>query len=277
MEYSVSTSFGRFRIKENDSMISVSAKNWCVQVVYKGQQGVTSELSLLETGKGRCELSDKQMTDKDTVNMVYLAINLLRRKYPHLQKIHLIDTSTCRCRLPDKSERHLSMMKSQFLFHGKTYYESRFGAVPRSDTTAVMDAYRKGWTDPSKKPPLFDFNNPELSEVLTPLYMESSNWAEFMRKIQERWGVHKCSIIYPWYLYALNEINSAEMPTFWTIDISSVPNIDITMPGGKRGRKTHKRMIHLIPTELFWDRTDIYILPYRQYLIDLDHTVHFQS
>ena len=243
-------------------MISVGGKNFCAQVVYKGEQGADSELSWLGTEKGGCELDDRRISGTATVSMVHLAVQYLRADYPTLEKIHLIDSSTYKCRLPDGSLRPISLMKSYFLFYGSTFYESRFGAVPRYDANGIQEKFREGRSSPSTKPVNFDFNNQDLNRILRPLYDESPTWGEFFRRIAEKYGDKKCAMIYPWYLHALAHICPEEMPVHWTIDITQFPRIEVTMVGGAR-RRTRKRTQKWHPLDAgAWERYDLYDMPY---------------
>lgn len=261
MEYKVSTPFGKFRIKKTGDMISVGGHNLCIQAVYRN---TGSELLWLGTEKGGCELMDKPIRGSDTVSMGHLALSLLRKEHPDLKEIHLTDSSTFKCVLPDGSVRQISMMKSHFLFYGQTYYESRFGAVPRYDKSGVMDAYRKSWADPAKKPAQFDFSNPELTEILTPLYAKTDTWEDFFRAIQGKYGDKKCTIIYPWFMRVVGLLSSTEIPSEWTISMDSIPDIETTMIGG--GRSTRRRLRRSlrpsVPHEYFWSGFDIYTMPY---------------
>lgn len=233
------TSFGDFRIKIiNKDFISVGGKNFCVQISYRGDND--TELTSLETSRGGCEIHNKHISGELTTKMTHLGFTILRELYPSVKKVNLIDSSSYKCTMPDDSQRGISLMKSSLLIYGQTYYERKFGAVPKFEhDTQILEEFRGGWADPAQKPETFNFNNPDLNSLLTPIYNSTATWKEFMEALEKKFGRRICTYIYPWFLHALAKIQTREIPSHWTIPIGSLPRIEYTrvQTGGRHTRR----------------------------------------
>jgi hypothetical protein len=254
-EWEVRTPHGKFRLKHSDNVVYLGGKDLCVHIKYDGPD--MSELSWLGTKDARCELNDLKIKGKLTEYMLHVAISIFHKLYPDVTHLHLIDSSAYDCLLPDGGKRKLSMKETYFLFHGKTYYEDKFGAVPRTEAgLKSIETFRTALHDPVKKPAKFNFENPDLNEALSPLYKAANTWWEFFQAIQDKWGDKKCSIIYLWYRYALGAMSLDMIPEHWTIDIRGFPEITPTFKpmtlkgGGRRRRRVTRKNPHYYPLDM---------------------------
>ena len=253
----VRTSFGKFRVKQSDDMLSVGGKNLCVQIAYKGDND--SELAHLGTEDGGCELTDTKIKGEDTVKMTYLAVTLFKEKYRNVNHLYVMDSSKIKCQLDDTKTKSMSLMKTNLLFKGKTYYQEKFNAVPKFPTT-TLDQFVENLDNPEYKPPTFSFSNSSLDLLLTPLYSQAKTWKEFFKMIETKYGKEKCKYIYTWYLNALYTISHEPITEFWKIDITTFPTIEYTdlRLGGTRKRGKRRQEYVLDDPVLFWDRHDTY-------------------
>ena len=233
------TSFGDFRVKiSNRDFISIGGKNFCVQISYRGDND--TELTSLETSRGGCEIHNKHISGELTTKMTHLGFTILKELYPNVKVVHLIDNSSYKCTMPDDSQRGISLMKSSLLIYGQTYYERKFGAVPKFEhDVKTMEEFRKNWADPEFKPTTFNFNNPDLNSLLTPIYNSTVTWKEFMEALNNKFKRKICMYIYPWFLHALSKIQTREIPSHWTIPIESLAEVQYTrtQTGGRHTRR----------------------------------------
>ena len=244
----VRTSFGKFSV--SDDIISVGGKNLCVQISYKGDND--SELAHLG-------IIGKKIRGEDTVKMTYLAVTLFKEKYQNVNHLYLMDSSKINCQLDDTKTKSMSLMKTNLLFKGKTYYQEKFNAVPKFPTT-TLDQFVENLDNPEYKPPTFSFSNSSLDSLLTPLYSQAKTWKGFFKMIETKYGQEKYKYIYTWYLNALYTIAREPITEFWKIDITTFPTIEYTdlRLGGTRKRGKQRQEYVLDDPVIFWDRHDTY-------------------
>jgi hypothetical protein len=256
-EFIAKTKFGKFRVKINGDLISIGGKNFCVQITYKNEDDIV--LNSLETKYGKCEIDNKEIQGPLTVHMVHLAFTILKENHPNSKIVKFIDSSSFMC-----EGRPMGLMKTSLLLHGETYYQRKFGAIPRrADDTQMVREFKEAWLN-SKLPDSFDFINKDLNQILTDIYKSCKTWAEFSGKLNERFGRKVCSYILPWFLEAVATIYDREITTLWFIDITDKPNISyerISYSGGRR--KTLKNIKYEFVHRPEWDRHNIFDLKYK--------------
>ena len=242
----------KYHLKVDATNVSLGGKDVCVMLIYNGPE--KSMLHWLGT-EARCELQGFPVKGNHTLHLVHIATTFFRALFRDVKHLHLIDSSSYKCALQNGKLYPISLRESYFLFHGKTYYEDKFHAFPRTaDAAETMAVFRAALHDPSKKPAVFRFMDDELQTVLTPLYNTSRTWWDFFQAIQTRWGSQKCTMIYKWHRYALAEMHTATIPEHWTIDITKLPWVHPQMKkiGGGKSTRKHRR-VHMYPLDELWD------------------------
>lgn len=214
------TEFGKFKVKIEKNNIKLGGRTFCVNLVLYEKE---TSLYWLKTDIGGCELNEKDIHGKNTVNMTDLAFSILRKYYPERTTVTLLDDSGFSWK--DKNRTYkTNFLKGYLLFHGKTWYEDKFNAVMcNSDIYKVYrDKADNNFDDPSKKPAVFDFMNIDCKEKLEPLYLESKTWREFINRLLEKYEETKYKMIYDWYRSAIYSIfDGMEINQDWKIDIST--------------------------------------------------------
>jgi len=251
------TEYGTFRVTINDdtriniqtreqtkigTRLSVGGNNTCVFISIPDTSD-TAHLLNLKTKNGGCEAYSKVITGKDTVGMVNLAFTVLKQIAPHIKRVKLEDESDFTCTLPNGSIAGISMTVYDLLFYQQAYYEKRFNAyLLNSDIRPLYEKYKEGFQETLPKE--FSFHNKDLNEMLTPIYLESTTWRDFLDKIHTI--PNTCEILYPWYKHAIREIFK-HFPVErqdWMIDLYNNPKVETVnysvekKKGGRR--KTRK-------------------------------------
>jgi hypothetical protein len=227
--------FGKFMVFIDKTNIKIGGRSFCVNLALHEK---TTVLYWSKTDAGGCELNEKDIHGKNTINMTDLAFSLLRKYYPERNTfVSLLDDSGFIWK--DKTGRtyKTNFLKGYLLFHGKTWYEDKFNAVMCNSD--IYKVYRekadKNFDDPCKKPAVFDFINTEVKEKLGPLYLDSKTWRQFINKIAEKYEKDKYKLIYDWYRSAVYTIfDGMEINQDWKIDISGRPNILCDFISGKK-------------------------------------------
>jgi hypothetical protein len=257
--WELKSSEGVFRLKIEHGDVSIGGKDMCVLLTYKGPND--SMLHWFGTD-AQCELRGFPIKGDKTKHLLYLATSIFRSIHRDVNYIKLIDSSTYKCgNFPDGKSRPISLRESHFVFHGKTYYEDKFGAVPTtSEGASRMEALRKAIHDPSKKPEKFTFGNPELAKELTPLYNSTNTWWDFFQQIQEKWKKEKCAKIYIWYRIALSNMFGDTIPEHWTLDMRKFPIIrpNLKRMPTKGGTRKRRKSIQYYPFDDMWDATGLF-------------------
>jgi hypothetical protein len=157
--------------------------------------------------------------------MVYLATSIFRSIWQDVKFLTLLDASSYKCKFSDGTLRPINLCEAHFIFHGKTYYEDKFGAVPTlPEDIITMTQFREALHDLTKKPESFNFNDEVLNDELTTLYKLSSTWWEFFQHIQTKWTDIKCTKVYLWHRRALYEMMKTKtIPQYWKVDITKFP------------------------------------------------------
>jgi len=247
------TTFGRFNVKVSATNIHVGCKNTCVTIAIKNNPSHV-ELSWLSTEEGGCALDHKVIHGTDTLRMVDLAFTLLRKYFPSVTAVTLLDDSGIYITDNDISERRMKvyLKEAYFLLYGKTWYEDKFGAT-MIPPTAYSEYRRKadaGFDDPTKKPDTFHFGS--VNDELQPLYQSSNTWREFINKIKSKYpGKEKYNIISEWYRHATSYILGIGIIPNWQIDITIRPtHVCTTLQGGggTRRRRNQRNTRKKFPT-----------------------------
>ena len=157
-------------------------------------------------------------------HLLLLGLTIARDINPSVTKFCFDDCSHVDCEMPDGSTLPISLRNLNIAFHGASWYEQYFNAKLVTGYTE----YRRrveNFYNPQKKPLTFDFNNPELNELLTPLYNSSATWADFFSAIRDTYKIKKCAIVYPWFMNALYTIFDGNMfdNMKWYIDVKDNP------------------------------------------------------
>lgn len=226
--------------------ISIGGKDKCVYIKAPLNSS-TAELVNLKVKNSECELTGKTISGDNTVGMVNLAFEVLRKEAPHIKYIYLEDKSDFDCKMSNGDIGGISLALYEIMFHQNTWYERRFGAYLKNDDLRVR--YEKSKKNfKNKKPDDFSFRNEDLQKLLEPVYNETNTWEEFFEKVYT--NPKKCEIIFPWYKNALKEIMddiSYERQS-WIIDLIDNPMLKIVefekvkniYGGGKTKRKSRK-------------------------------------
>ena len=243
--WEVTTPFGSFLLHLENNVLTLGAKDTCVMISYKGP----NDSLLDELGTNRqCELHGYPIKGENTKKLLYTATSIFRSLYQNVTSLNVMDASSYKCEFPDGSLRPISLREANFIFHGKTYYEDKFQAVPIFPEDAItMQQFRDALHDPAKKPQYFNFKDNSLMLDLIPMYKETSTWWDFFQKIQEKWGDAKCTKIYVWHRDALHEMMGGKtIPQYWKIDLKKFPFIrpkfrKLSQSGGRRSRTRKNR------------------------------------
>jgi len=182
-------------------------------------------------------------------HLLLLGLTIARDINPSVTKFYFDDCSHIDCTMPDGSTIPISLRNTNITFHGASWYEQHFGAK----LVTGHSEYRRrveNLYNPDKKPPTFDFNNTDLNELLTPLYMSSETWADFFKAIRDNYDKRKCAIIYPWFMNALYIIFDGNMfdNMKWYIDVEDngltplVPFTTYTVRRQQRGAGHTRRV-----------------------------------
>lgn len=232
--YLIKSDWGKFKVRYNEDSVSLGGSTICITISSKGNIG------WFETEKGGCEIDNKKVKGEYTVHFVNLAINIFHKYFPHIKYITLSDGSSYVCNLPDGNKKRINLMYANLLFHGKTYYEEKYGATLLSDDDIpLLEKFKNNRKDSKYKPKSFNFENQTLNEILTPLYEKNDTWEDFFKEIDNKFDKKKCEVIYGWYKKAVFEIiGTKSISEYWKIDINTIKKIkyERIKEGGKRKR-----------------------------------------
>jgi hypothetical protein len=215
--------------------------NKCVQlsVPAPNKSNTTGLLMWVEAGD-TCSL-ETYIKSGLAYHMTLLGITISRQLNPGLTRLHLLDSSTFDCKMPDGTLQPTSMKQFYFAFHGSTWYEELFGAKMLDNHDVYMVKKQFILHDPIAKPSKFSFINDDLNQILENLYKSTATWWEFFKAIETRYGVKKCTVLYPW-LNHVPEINVLETPN-WYIDLTD-PLTNSKLPSIKFSRNTTRNTVN---------------------------------
>ncbi len=279
------TEYGIFRVTVNDDIkidfeirqkqklgitVSIGGKDNCVYIKAP-LNSTTAELVNLKVKNSKCELTGKTIFGDNTVGMVNLSFEVLRKEAPHIKRVYLIDQSDFECKMNNGDVGGISLALYELMFHQNTWYERHFGAYLCDDDLRLK--YEKAKKNfKNEKPEYFSFENEDLQKLLEPIYIETKSWEDFFAKVYT--NPKKCEIIFPWYQKALNKImeNVSYARQSWIIDLIDNPllkNVDFEIVknrygGGKSKRKTRKNnnTMYYIPQYPSLSYEDMYNLKY---------------
>lgn len=262
-EWDVSSGHYVFRLKKEGNVLSLGGEDMCVMMMYKGPDD--SMLQWLGS-KERCELHGFPIKGEGTKHMLYLATTIFRSIFRDVRFLTLLDSSSFKCEMPNGKRYPINLREYNFLFHGKTFYEDKFNAVPlTTDGEKRMEQFRNALYDPSKKPKTFHFLNSELNTELMPIYESSSTWWDFFQQIQKNYGDAKCTKIYLWYRNALNEmVKNITLPEYWKMDIRKFPLLHPRFKfipkqkGGRRKTRKHRKLPEYYYMDDLWDGSGLF-------------------
>lgn len=181
-------------------LISVGGKNTCVFINSPNEECVALLVNV-KTRDGGCEINEKTISGPNTITMVNLAFTIVREVSPHIKTIKLEDRSAFTCYLDDGKSFGISLALYELAFHQSTWYERHFGATLLSESAqSIYIKAKEGFDKP--KPESFNFNNKNLNELLTPIYLQTKTWREFFTEIYKI--DKRCQIMFPWYKFAVS-------------------------------------------------------------------------
>jgi hypothetical protein len=241
--------------RKNGIYIGVGGRNTCVFITAPFA-GTTARLESVRTKDGGCAL-DKEIRGESTVQMVMLALTILKENAPHIRTVTLQDASTFECRFGNgERPAGISLALYELMFHQTTWYERHFGAY--LSVPMLREAYESSKPNFLKKPTTFDFRNPDLNTFLTPILIDSEHWKDFFDKIYTM--QNKCKIIFPWYQNALSSIfdTISYEGQEWCIDmdntrIRTIPYTEIARQEGGRRRLRETRRKGWSSLPVFYD------------------------
>jgi hypothetical protein len=222
--YYIKSSVGKFKVKQYSDkdyeFLQIGGKNFCVMLRWLKQTPHPEEVELqwLDTFGMHCEMSGIEIRREKTIHLFQLSVTLLKKYNPNTKRLTLLDNSKISCTLPDGSTVRPSLKHFYFLFHHQTWYEAKFRAYPSADVEKY-EKVKKNFENPAIKKP-FRFNNPDLEDILQPLYEKATNWEEFLDGVAKL--PNYCAKTYPWYIHAVSAILEAKtmIPDNWIIDIT---------------------------------------------------------
>lgn len=266
--FTAETEFGKFDVRiTNNEYISIGSRNSCVQIGYSVKTN-TARLDWLGTEKGGCEKEDNPIRGPLTIKMTDLGFTILRDLIPSVNPfIQLTDSSTFVCILPNGQKIPMSKQKFNLLLFGKTFYQEAFGAVPMNDENKAHQVFVSARIDPSKKPPIFEFNHPDLNSLLDPIYNKTETWKDFFDELYNQFGYKKlCTLMYPWYLQTIGILTKHEVTSYWKIDITSRPRISYIISNASSGSKATRKNFTYNPFVFGGARPHIYEMSFKSLL-----------
>jgi len=223
--------------------IGVGGKNTCV-FIRAPFADTAARLESVRTKDGGCAL-DKEIRGESTVQMVMLALTILKENAPHIRTVTLQDASKFECKFGNgERPAGISLALYELMFHQTTWYERHFGAYICNPT--LRQLYENSKSNFFTKPASFDFRNPELNAFLQPILYDSENWKDFFDKIYTM--NNKCKIIFPWYQSALSLLfdRISYQDQDWCIDMANahlrtIPYTEVARQEGGRRRLRQTR------------------------------------
>jgi hypothetical protein len=188
----------------------------------------TIVLSWTEVIDKSCTVSSQVVKGNKTIEMLHLAFTIAKEIAPYIEHVTLNDMSYFLCDTPDGKIK-VSLPPYYIAFHNKTWYEDKFKAVMVNETdyekykTYIQNMYKEGLM-----PESLNFGNPQLSDILYPLYKESKTWKSFFNLIEKQYPTDKCTMMYPWINSAMNIIfegNQLFVGYEWKINLNNIPKI----------------------------------------------------
>jgi len=201
-----------------DDFVKIGGEDMCVEYKFNKSNPTQVELQWLNTEGRKCVHGDMTIKGENTLLLFYLSIQILKL-YTPVTHIEFLDNSKFQCVLPNNAPVRMELRYTHYLFHGKTWYQDKFGAYPSNPTVkATYNASAKNLDDPKMKPSAFDFKNNDLKEMFSPIWNDTKTWREFLGRIKTTPNI--CAKIYPWYLHAMEILlDKNSMPNTWTIDV----------------------------------------------------------
>lgn len=183
-----------------------------------------------------------------TVLMVCAAILFTIHNYPYVSSLEFLDKSQLKCKLKTK----IPLDSYYFAKHGKTWYESKFGARPAYEPYIRSMEMLNVFLDSSAEKAKYAFESfykervfvhvkkhyedmkhisydakdkyiGQLKQIMCPLFNETSTFREFIKKIDES-HPQNCIIYFGWLNTFLTQAGNIPFQGMnWIIDKSCVP------------------------------------------------------
>lgn len=232
-----------------DDFLKIGGEDMCVEYKYNKSNPTQVELQWLNTEGRKCVHGDMTIKGENTLLLFYLSIQILKL-YTPVTHIQFIDNSKFPCVLPNKKIVKINLSHYYFLFHGKTWYHAKLGALPLDEgQRKLYESFYKNFDDPNKKPIKLDFKNEDLNKLFNSIWNTTRTWREFIGKIKGFPDI--CQKVYPWYYDAAIMItNMLDLPTAWCIDISRLKFSPILFERMTGGRPRLKKYVAETPAGL---------------------------
>lgn len=209
-------------------MIGTDPRKACVNIRAPYDSDEPLHLSYV-TSEVACTLDNiTPMKGLATVQMIQLGITIARELAPKSTHLELEDCSHFPCTSPEGDIRKMPLAPFYIAFHGKTWYEDKFGAVLQNPLQrAEYEVGIRNLDNPASKPKSFRFMNKDIADLLFEMYEISDTWNELFIKIEKRYGNKKCWIVQPWIEEAMSHVFGKPLYEMkkWIIDLRNVPTI----------------------------------------------------
>jgi hypothetical protein len=236
VHYIIKTNYGIFNLKISlhsdrnteepiSFVINLGTKEkQCVQINVPSKESNETEAYLMWVeADERCSL-ERYIERGLAQHMTLLDLTLARNINKNIKTVYFRDTSSFECELPDGTEKNVPMKTFHIAFHGSTWYEYYFGAKLKRDYNKYCEL-KQNLYNPASKPKTYDFINQQLQQELDPLFESTNTWNEFFQAIAKKYDKKKCTVIYPWILYAMTDIFKCNIfeDTEWYIEFKDNP------------------------------------------------------
>jgi hypothetical protein len=209
-------------------MIGNSPRDPCVTISVPYNSNEPMKLAYV-TSEVECTLDNvSPIKGIATIQMIQLGITIARELSPKPITMELEDCSHFNCSTPHGIKK-MALPSFYIAFHGKTWYEDKFGAQIKDPI--IRQKYNDGilrLDDESAKPDNFRFGNSDIADELYDLYLKSNTWKAFFTNIDKKYKQRKCWVIQPWIEDAMRHIFKDgliyEMKT-WTFPLKNIPII----------------------------------------------------
>jgi hypothetical protein len=248
--------------------IAFGGTNKCIDItLYKNQE--KGWLSGLKHDVGCAFNKPLPRGDEGTVIMVKSAIAFIKKRYPFVTHFEFLDTSTISC----KKKTRISLAYLQFAKYGKTWYSSKFGALPCDPDQQVRMATLNDFmeSDQEKAKYSFDrfkqehldleievayksFDNKEdlaarLLDVIKPVFEETKNFREFVFALDRKFPKN-CLVFVGWLQPFLMKVGQVQFhQTHWSF------SANMRLPPKISIRKSEESVFKPKRTEFDWMST----------------------
>jgi hypothetical protein len=171
-----------------------------------------------------CSLAGKFRPGASTTHLLMLGLTVLRnmfKPHKHIKTVKLDDASYKMC----SNNSTIDFAFTNYLVHGKTWYERVLDARLSPSDQAVFDAQAKQFHNKKKEIPWISLKamiGNEIPEWITQeLYESAETWQDFFKPIYEKIGSDSfCVFMSPW-LFALKDLMNYNFHKTYYFDLYS--------------------------------------------------------